>query len=91
MPRTRLPETPADLEPMWSWDGNVDTPTFAPSYLIYESGNQPRCHSMIDSGNWIFQADCTHSLAGQTVPLSPLPDWILAWSEFKGNEVEWPG
>ena len=31
-----------------------------------------RCHSFVTDGNIQYLADCTHELAGQTVPL---PDW----------------
>lgn len=36
------------------------------------------CHSFIRSGQWQFLADCAHKLAGQTVPMVPVPDWLLA-------------
>lgn len=36
------------------------------------------CHSFVRAGQWEFQNDCTHDLAGQTAPLVPLPDWMLA-------------
>jgi hypothetical protein len=29
------------------------------------------CHSFVKDGNIQFLSDCTHSLAGQTVPLEP--------------------
>lgn len=32
------------------------------------------CHSFITDGNIQFLGDCTHQLAGQTVPLSEWPD-----------------
>lgn len=31
------------------------------------------CHSFVKDGNIEFLTDCTHSLAGQTVPLPPWP------------------
>lgn len=35
------------------------------------------CHSFLRSGRWEFLTDSAHALAGQTVPMVPLPDWIL--------------
>ncbi|KFC62792.1 hypothetical protein FF80_03359 [Devosia sp. LC5] len=31
------------------------------------------CHSFVNSGQIQFLGDCTHALAGQTVPLPPFP------------------
>jgi Family of unknown function (DUF6527) len=33
------------------------------------------CHSFVRDGNIEFLADCTHSLAGMTVPIPPWRDW----------------
>lgn len=35
------------------------------------------CHSFIRKGIWEFLGDCEHSLAGQNVPMVPLPDWMV--------------
>ena len=35
------------------------------------------CHSFIRNGHWEFLGDCAHSLAGQTVPMVPVPDWLV--------------
>jgi hypothetical protein len=48
-------------------------PTFEPSILI-SIGNGPDaprlvCHSFVREGKIQFLGDCTHELAGQTVPL----------------------
>lgn len=34
------------------------------------------CHSFIRNGVWEFLQDCAHPLAGQHVPMVPLPDWL---------------
>lgn len=61
--------------PVWRFDGNMERPTFAPSLLvrgwINESEND-RCHSFVRDGQIQFLSDCTHALAGQTVPLTPI-------------------
>jgi hypothetical protein len=36
----------------------------------------PRCHSFVRNGHIAFLSDSTHELAGQTVPLPELPDWL---------------
>ena len=54
-----------------------------PSYKFHrpnhkvEPGNETICHSFVRNGNWEFLPDCTHHLAGQTVPLPPLPAHII--------------
>lgn len=63
----------------WSFDGNVDAPTFAPSINITigpdsETGEIERCHYFIRAGQIEFCGDCTHALSGQTVPLPDLPE-----------------
>lgn len=59
--------------PVWGWNGSVDAPTFTPSILVtwkYGEAREPRrCHSFVTDGHIAFLSDCTHALAGQTVPL----------------------
>ena len=38
------------------------------------------CHSFIRNGQWQFLSDSAHRLAGQTVPMVPLPDWLCSAS-----------
>lgn len=35
------------------------------------------CHSFLRNGVWEFLGDSAHKLAGQNVPLTPLPDWAV--------------
>lgn len=63
--------------PRWGWNGNAERPTFTPSVLVrYDGADAGRdgappavCHSFVTDGNIQFLADCTHALAGQTMPL----------------------
>lgn len=68
--------TPDDPGPRWHWNGNVDQPSFEPSILVqYPWGNPQQvrvCHSFVKAGTIQFLSDCTHALAGKTVPL---PAW----------------
>jgi len=74
---------PADRSPSWEYNGNPAAPTFRPSVLVTVrwSEDDPAekdeiCHSFVTDGQIQFLGDCTHKLAGQTVPLP----------EFRGEE-----
>lgn len=62
----------------WDWNGSYHHPTFSPSILrregVTEGDDRPKkiCHSFVTDGNIRFLSDCTHELAGQTVPLPDL-------------------
>lgn len=80
--------------PRWRWDGNAASPTITPSILVefpatpdadeeHKEWRQKRlCHSFIRGGRIQFLGDCTHALAGQTVPLPPLPAYL---DNFRGG------
>ncbi len=60
----------------WNFNGDMDSPTFKPSMLVYQ--NHPdkpakkynhRCHSYVTDGKIQFLNDCTHELVGTTVLL----------------------
>lgn len=69
--------------PRWGWNGDSERPTFSPSVLVTYPANpnagedfkewrtERRCHSFVRDGQIQFLSDCTHPLAGQTVPLPP--------------------
>lgn len=113
--------------PTWTWDGNLESPTFQPSLLCYSSvqtckathttepcvdhencdekfhkitnyydvddeskwtyGHEQtnhdgactwgNCHSFLHNGVWDFLGDSAHELAGQRVPMEPLPDFLI--------------
>lgn len=71
---------PHQCDKRWTFDGNMERPTFAPSVLVtadwtHEAkrrGSPDRCHTFVRAGQIQFLSDCTHKLAGQTVDL---PDW----------------
>lgn len=60
--------------PHWAFNGSLEAPTFSPSLLVRwnELSGEKVCHSFITDGNIQFLNDCTHPLAGKTVPL---PDY----------------
>jgi len=47
-----------------------------PNHAAVPAGGEIRCHSYLRAGVWEFLADCTHTMAGQQVPMVDLPDWI---------------
>jgi hypothetical protein len=57
----------------WTFNGDLLRPTISPSLLVrWNEGKVPKvCHSFIKDGQIQFLGDCTHELAGQTVPLEP--------------------
>lgn len=60
--------------PVWTFDGNMESPTFAPSLLCNKDWAERRCHSFVRAGQIQYLDDCFHALAGQTVDL-PSDDW----------------
>ena len=67
--------------PRWDWNGSAEEPTFSPSVLVrYEAADAGKdgappavCHSFVVAGSMQFLSDCTHDLAGQTVPIPVWP------------------
>ena len=76
----------SDKTPMWTFDGNYDSPTFSPSMLSNKGrvdGHHPICHSFLRNGKWEYLNDSTHDMAGQTVEL-PTPDPDLSFERQHG-------
>jgi hypothetical protein len=69
----------------WSFDGNLNIPTFSPSINIRvgprptvpegrpDAGQIDVCHYFLRAGRIEFLGDCTHAFKGQTVDLPDLP------------------
>lgn len=58
--------------PVWSFNGDVEKPSFSPSLLVHGSAETPRCHLFVTDGQIRYCSDSEHDLAGQVVAL---PDW----------------
>lgn len=70
----------------WGWNGDIERPTFTPSVLVTHDAKPDAseefkewrtaraCHSFVTGGMIQFLGDCTHALAGQTVPLADFPE-----------------
>lgn len=57
----------------WTFNGNMDKPSFAASLLQL---CEKRCHLFVTDGRIVYCADCWHPLAGQTVDMVELPQWL---------------
>lgn len=72
------PQHTGEHRPSWQFDGNTQSPTVQPS-IVVRYGDEPgakRCHLFLVNGQLQFLGDCTHKLAGQTVPLPEPPEWL---------------
>ncbi len=60
----------------WSWNGDTEKPTLKPSIKSWtgDSTGDIICHTFVNDGMVQFLEDCTHELAGQTLPLLDV-DW----------------
>lgn len=56
--------------PNWSFNGDLNNPTFSPSLLYPER----KCHLFLENGKIKYLSDCSHKLAGQTVDMVPVPN-----------------
>lgn len=62
----------AVFQPIWSFDGNLESPTFGPSLRII-GGNG--CHLFVLGGQIQYCPDSRHELAGKTVPMVSIERW----------------
>jgi hypothetical protein len=60
-----------DNNAQWRFDGNVNQPTFSPSINIVGM-----CHYFIRQGKIEYCSDSKHSLAGQTIELPNVNDYL---------------
>ncbi len=65
-----------DPGPLWSFDGNLEAPTFSPSLLCNSDATPEdvalgvhRCHLYLKAGMVQYLGDCTHEYAGKTIPV----------------------
>lgn len=71
----------------WTFNGNLERPTFSPSLLVtgYLNKEQPNgvCHSYITDGNIQYLGDSTHAYAGKTIELPEFADYDSPVIEVK--------
>lgn len=62
----------------WEFNGDLERPTLSPSLKLtynFGEGKTPYvCHSFVADGMIQYLADCTHTMAGQTVALLDVPE-----------------
>jgi hypothetical protein len=85
-PACNSPHTISTSAGGWTWNGSAERPTFSPSVLVTHDAKPDAseefkewrtaraCHSFVTDGQIQFLGDCTHALAGQTVPLADFPE-----------------
>ena len=56
----------------WSFNGDLEKPTFSPSMLVNQHRPESRCHSFVTDGKIQFLSDCFHRYAGQTLDLEDI-------------------
>jgi len=64
-----------EIGAMWTFNGNVNNPTFRASLLntVDDSKGKPlRCHLFVTNGKIEYCKDCTHHLAGKTVEMEDI-------------------
>ena len=70
--------------PRWNFNGDFHAPTFSPSLRVFtrgwtdkESGEiipeRTVCHLFLEQGMIKYCGDSPHKLAGQNVPMEPIP------------------
>jgi len=57
---------------LWAWNYNINHPTFTPSR--HQVWDATCCHLKIQGAQIVYDVDCTHDLAGQTVEMVDIPD-----------------
>lgn len=67
--RTKLHKGQDPKTPLWTFNGDVNNPTFDPSLLINKNDPKIRCHLFLRNGILQFCTDSFHALKGQHVPL----------------------
>jgi hypothetical protein len=63
---------PLPFEKGWTFDGNIEAPTFTPSFK-HDWGNGKCCHYVMTAGKVAYCGDCTHPMVGRTIDMPDLP------------------
>jgi len=62
------------LPDSWQFNGDLENPTFSPSFKHSWGSLNKVCHYILTAGQLNYCSDSTHALAGKTVPLPSLPE-----------------
>lgn len=66
---------------VWQFNGDNERPTFEPSLLLTWPPLPKRCHVVVTGGVLNYCADCTHALAGKSIPM-------VEWRGFDPDNYE---
>ena len=77
------------FEGKWAFNGNMEKPTFTPSHVNLIDADR-QCHIFITDGVVHYLSDCTHELAGQSIPLADM-DAMDAMEDASSVKVEAAG
>lgn len=66
--------TNSRTRPNWTFNGDMQNPTFEPSLLVNQHDDKHRCHLFLTGGVLRYCHDSHHELAGKDVPLPELDD-----------------
>ena len=53
----------------WTFNGDMEKPTFSPSMLMYPNNVRGREHFFVRNGKIEYLKDCDHAMAGMTVDM----------------------
>lgn len=59
----------SDQSKAWSFNGDMERPTFVPSLLYHKTDIQLRCHCFVTDGQIQYCQDSEHSFAGKTIDM----------------------
>lgn len=70
--------TEATDRPNWTFNGDLDRPTFSPSLRVYTTHPETRvettlCHLHVTDGELRYCGDCVHDHNGKVVPMCDIP------------------
>ena len=71
-----LAHPPPKTQPIWEFDGNIQAPSWTPSLRIQSMSRKEKpyiCHLYVRNGQIEYLSDCTHELAGKTIPMQLYP------------------
>ena len=76
---TRILDSDNEGYTIWDFNGDIDNPTFSPSVKHTTEYGEPHrpdkiCHYYIINSEIRYETDCTHELAGQTIPMIPIEE-----------------
>lgn len=78
--RTEKESLDGKPRPTWSFNGDMDSPSFTPSMVFFEEENGVRktiCHFYVTKGVIDYCSDSPHEFRGKKIPLGDIPEnWL---------------